>query len=92
MVLFPRWHGSGCSAIYDETVVPNPVFPSSEDSLELGSQPSARAPQVSGFDDDPPGMVSSSGDDSEDENINRMRRESIAAQVSSAALSAPVET
>jgi hypothetical protein len=69
--------GSGCSAasaIYDEIVVPRPVVPSSEDSPELGSQPSACAPHVPCFEDEPPGMVSSSGDDSEDEQINRVRR------------------
>ncbi len=44
-------YGSGFDANYDEIVVPSPVIPSSHDSPELGSQPSASAPYVSGFDD-----------------------------------------
>ncbi len=63
--------GSDSDVSYDE-IVPSPVLPSSDDSLEHGYQPSASAPHVSCFDDEPPGMVSSSGDDSDDDTLNRL--------------------
>ncbi len=82
--------GSSTDASYDEIVVPSPVLPFSHDSLELGFQPCASVPHVSSFDDEPPGMVSSSGDDSDDELINRLRRERSEAQASSATRAAAI--
>jgi hypothetical protein len=80
--------GSNGSANYDGVVVPSPVLPSSHDSPELGVLPSASTPHVSGFDEDPPGMVSSSGSESDEEVHNdRARR---AAQASSDARAAAV--
>ena len=78
--------GSDGSVVY-----PSPVVPSSEGSPELGFQPSASTPHVSGFNEDPPGMVSSSGSESDDdfdeEQNTRARRK---AQASSDARAAAV--
>jgi hypothetical protein len=81
--------GSDDSANYDDAVVvPSPVVLSSEGSPELGYQPCARAPHVSGYDDDPPDMASSSGSESDDEEQNIRARQK--AQASSDARAAAV--
>ena len=68
--------GDSGSASSISLVYPSPVLLSSV-GPELGTLPTAIAHPVSGFDEDPPDLASSSGSDCEDYETHRLEQERI---------------
>ena len=79
----------GGSASNINLVYPSPVLLSSV-SPELGNLPTANAHPVSGFNDEPPDLASSSGSDCDDYETHRLEQERAAAASRSAACAAAV--